>query len=146
MIATATNTVVGSPISVGKALGVAVTPDGSKVYVTNNGDGTVSVIATATNTVVGSPITVGNNPFGVAVTPDGSKVYVANVGGGVSVIATATNTVIGPPITRRQRSHCVWPVHTARPRRLQCLHRQADGLVVPAQVHAAVQFHAGRQQ
>jgi YVTN family beta-propeller protein len=39
--------------------GVAVTPDGSKVYVANQ-FGTVSVIATATNTVVGSPIPVGN--------------------------------------------------------------------------------------
>jgi YVTN family beta-propeller protein len=38
---------------------VAVTPDGSKVYVANQ-FGTVSVIATATNTVVGSPIPVGN--------------------------------------------------------------------------------------
>ena len=47
-------------------------------YITNAGDGTVSVINTATNTVVGSPITVGNFPMGVAVTPDGSKVYVAN--------------------------------------------------------------------
>ena len=101
VIATATNTVVGSPITVGtNPVGVAVTPDGSKVYVANFGSNTVSVIDTATNTVVGSPITVGSNPEGVAVTPDGSKVYVANQNGGtVSVIATATNTVVGSPIT-----------------------------------------------
>jgi YVTN family beta-propeller protein len=68
-------------------------------YITNENDGTVSVIDTATNTVVGSPITVGANPFGVAVTPDGSKVYVANSDSTVSVIATATNTVVGSPIT-----------------------------------------------
>jgi YVTN family beta-propeller protein len=38
VISTATNTVIGSPISVGIApTGVAVTPDGSKVYVANNG-------------------------------------------------------------------------------------------------------------
>ena len=98
VIATATNTVIGSPIAVGSfSEGVAVTPDGSKVYVTNEGSGTVSVIATASNTVIGSPIAVGSDPFGVAVTPDGSKVYVANAGSnGVSVIATATNTVIAP--------------------------------------------------
>jgi DNA-binding beta-propeller fold protein YncE len=48
------NNVVGSPITVGtQPLGVAVTPDGSKVYVTNRTDHTVSVIATATNKVVG---------------------------------------------------------------------------------------------
>src|SRR5467141_2026087 len=52
VIATATNTVVGSPIPVGSApSGVAVAPDGSKVYVANFNDNTVSVIATATNTV-----------------------------------------------------------------------------------------------
>jgi YVTN family beta-propeller protein len=77
-----------------------ITPDGSKVYVTDdNPSGTVYVIATAPNTVVGS-ITVGNNPIGVAVTSDGSTVYVANGGDGtVSVISTATNTVVGSPIT-----------------------------------------------
>ena len=52
-------------------------PDGSKVYVTNNGANTVSVINTATNTV-SATITVGIRPLGVSVSPDGSKVYVAN--------------------------------------------------------------------
>ena len=100
----ATNNVVGSPIPVGRLPeGVAVTPDGTKVYVANNnlnlnGTGTdtdtVSVITTATNTVVAT-ITVGNQPSGVAVTPDGTKVYVANRGSGtVSAIATATNAVV----------------------------------------------------
>jgi YVTN family beta-propeller protein len=65
------------------------------VYMTNSGDGTVSLISTATDTVIGSPIPVGSSPFGAAVTPDGSKVYVANFSSDtVSVIATATNTVI----------------------------------------------------
>jgi YVTN family beta-propeller protein len=101
VIDTATNTVVGSPITVGiEPWGVAVTPDGSKVYVTDLSSNNVSVIDTATNTVVGSPIPVGSQPYGVAVTPDGSKVYVANVGEDtVSVIDTATNTVVGSPIT-----------------------------------------------
>ena len=73
---------------------MAVTPDGSKVYVTNGDANSVSVIATATNTVTAT-IPVGTDPFGVAVTPDGSKVYVANsyLGNSVSVIDTATNTV-----------------------------------------------------
>ena len=78
--------------------GVAVTPDGSKVYVTDSSRlGHVSVIDTATNTVIAT-IPVGIGPRGVAVTPDGSKVYVTNVQlpnpSVVSVIATATNTVI----------------------------------------------------
>src|SRR5262249_18014501 len=64
VIDTVTNTVVGSPITVGGRLqGVAVTPEGNKVYVANILSNTVSVIATANNTVVGSPITVGNRPM-----------------------------------------------------------------------------------
>ena len=52
-------------------LGVAVTPDGSKVYVANSGDNNVSVIATATDTVMGAPISVGSAPvaFGVFIQP-----------------------------------------------------------------------------
>ena len=77
---------------------MAVTPDGSKVYVPNYGSDTVSVIDTATNTVI-TTIPVGATPWGVAVTPDGSRVYVANSGdNAVSVIDTISNTVIGSPI------------------------------------------------
>jgi YVTN family beta-propeller protein len=96
VIATASNTEIGSPITLGNGpYGVAVTLDGSRVYVANTIDNTVSVIATASNTVIGSPIPVGMGPAGVAVTPDGSKVYVANYfASTVSVIATASNTVI----------------------------------------------------
>jgi len=106
VIATATNTAIGSPIPVGLSpLGVAVTPDRSKGYVTNHGANTVSAIHTATNSV-SATIPVGASPFGVAVTPDGTKVYVArsrgrggHFGGGrrpdsVSVIETVTNAVI----------------------------------------------------
>ena len=72
---------------------VAVTPDGSTVYVTNLNN-TVSVIATATN-AVSATISVGNGPVGVAFTPDGSKAYVANeFDHTVAVIATASNTVV----------------------------------------------------
>ena len=51
--------------------GVAVTPDGSKIYVTNLNN-TVSVIATATN-AVSATISVGHGPVGVAFTPDVAK-------------------------------------------------------------------------
>jgi YVTN family beta-propeller protein len=77
-------------------LGVAVSPDGSKVYITNQVDtaaSTVSVIDTATNTATAT-IPVGQEAAGIAVTPDGSKVYSVNArDNNVSVIATATNTV-----------------------------------------------------
>ena len=52
MIDTATNTVVAT-VAVGNGPeGVAVTPDGTKVYVANASSANVSVIKTATNTVV----------------------------------------------------------------------------------------------
>ena len=72
VIDTATNTVVGPPITVGTTpIGLAITPDGSRVYVANQSSNTVSVIATATNTVVGPPITVGSAPvaFGLFIQP-----------------------------------------------------------------------------
>ena len=69
-----------------------MTPDGSKVYVTDLNLGTVSVIATTSNTVIAT-IPVGSRPVGVAITPDGAKVYVIN-SGSISVIATASNTVL----------------------------------------------------
>jgi YVTN family beta-propeller protein len=73
--------------------GVAASPDGSKVYVTN-AEGTVSVIDTATYNVTAT-IEVQDFPIGVSVTPDGSRVYVTNSdSNNVSVIDTATNTVI----------------------------------------------------
>jgi serine protease len=75
-IATANNTVTS--ITVGTIpYGVAVSPDGSSVWVTNLG-GTVSRIATANNAV--TSITVGAFPYGVAVSPDGSSVWVTNNG------------------------------------------------------------------
>jgi YVTN family beta-propeller protein/autotransporter-associated beta strand protein len=75
--------------------GVAVSPDGSRAYVTTDGSSAVSVIDTATNTVAAT-IGVGNTPLGVAVSPDGSRAYVANeFSNTVSVINTTTNTVMG---------------------------------------------------
>jgi YVTN family beta-propeller protein len=71
VINTATNGIVGSPINVGDfPLGLAVTPDGSKVYVANFDGNTVSVIATATDTVL-TTLPVGNGPsaFGLFIQP-----------------------------------------------------------------------------
>ena len=74
-------------------MGVAVTPNGAYVYVTNVGSDSVSVISTATNTVTAT-VPVGSDPDGVAVTPNGAYAYVTNEGSdSVSVISTATNTV-----------------------------------------------------
>lgn len=87
------------PISVGAApFGVAVLPDGSRVYVSNRGfstrlNSTVSVIAVADGSVK-TTITVGRMPMGVAADSQGRYVYVANnLSHSLTVIATATDTV-----------------------------------------------------
>jgi len=95
------------PVESGPA-GVAVNPTGTKVYVTNSGSNTVSIIDTATNTVTAT-VPAGNYPFGVAVTPDGTTVYVVNVGSGTaSVIDTATNTVTDTVNVGEGESDPVW--------------------------------------
>jgi trimeric autotransporter adhesin len=72
---------------------LAITPDGSQLYVVNAKSNNVSVINTSTNTLTAT-IPVGNAPQSIAVTPDGSTVYVPNAKSStVSLISTATNTV-----------------------------------------------------
>ncbi len=98
VINTATDTVVAT-ISVGdEPYGVAISPDGTKVYITNfsaAGAGTVSVIDAVTNTVTNT-ISVGDGPRGAVVNPAGTTLYVANAAATtISVINTATNTVTG---------------------------------------------------
>ena len=78
-----------SAVTVGNGpFGVAVSPNGQRVFVTNsvgNPDSggnmvyTASVIDTSTLAQVpGSPFTVGNGPQGVSVRPDGAVAYVVN--------------------------------------------------------------------
>ena len=71
--------------------GVAVNPDGTKVYVTN-GSNNVSVIDTVTNNVTAT-VPVGGPRSGVSFTPDGKKVYVVG-NGTATVIDAETNEVI----------------------------------------------------
>ena len=88
--------VVSTSIGVGfLPVGVAMTPNGSRTYVTNQLSDTVSVIDTASNTVIKTvSLPASSVPEGVAVSGDGAWVYVANSQAGtVSVISTATNAV-----------------------------------------------------
>ena len=59
--------------------GLASTPDGSKVFVTNSGASDVSVLDPSTDAITGS-IRVGLYPHGIAMAPDGERAYVANTG------------------------------------------------------------------
>jgi YVTN family beta-propeller protein len=94
VIDTATNTVTDT-VPVGSfPKGIAVSPDGKKVYVTNSWNDNVSVIDTAINTVTAT-VPVGRFPEGIAINPTGTKVYVTNsLDNNISIINTSTNDII----------------------------------------------------
>ncbi len=105
VIDTATNTLAGE-IDLGilsqanVPFGIAVHPDGTKLYVANLNGNFVSVINVDTTVdpatyTFGETVSVGTQPRGVAVSANGARVYVANGSSGtVSVIDTATNDKI----------------------------------------------------
>ena len=73
--------------------GLAVSPDGSRIYVANL-NGTVSAVDAVTRKVL-STFDVGNGPSGVAVSADGKSLYVTNYDSGeVSVVQTGTGDVV----------------------------------------------------
>ena len=86
------------PIPLGKAgeikpMGLAFSPDASKLYVTTGRGHMVFVVDTKTNKPVGS-FEVGQRPWGIALTPDGKTMLTANgPSGDVSIIDVATQTV-----------------------------------------------------
>ncbi|MFD4785421.1 putative Ig domain-containing protein [Rhodococcus qingshengii] len=86
-------------------IGVAITPDGTRAYVTNNGSKSVSVLDnTTTPPTKLADVTVGINPVGVAITPDGTRAYVTNYSSSsnsVSVLDTTTTppTKLTPDVT-----------------------------------------------
>jgi YVTN family beta-propeller protein len=104
VIDTATRAV--TPVAVGMfPRGVAVSRDGSRVYVANplsrtGGPGTVSVIDAATNTVVATVTGFRGFPWGVAVSPVTNRLYVTNLYGfyssdeDVKVVDTTTNQIV----------------------------------------------------
>ena len=77
-----------------KPIGLTSPPGSSKVYVSNEGDGTVSVISKTTLSVVGTiEMVVGSKPHHVANSPDGRRVYVALYGtASIAVIDTTSDT------------------------------------------------------
>ena len=92
----ATNTIIASIPTGASPVGIAVSPDGSRVYATNvisTSEGSVSIIDTATNSVIASVPTAGY-PWDVAVAPDGAHAYaVTNFAHGILDIDAATNSI-----------------------------------------------------
>jgi YVTN family beta-propeller protein len=74
--------------------GIAVTPDGKRLYVAENLTHKVAIVDLATQQVV-TKIAVGEYPYDCEVSRDGKRVYVSNWGSrSVAVIDTADNKVI----------------------------------------------------
>jgi len=57
--------------------GLALTPDGSELWVAGYSDSTIQVVSTVTNQVVSIIDTVSNFPHAIVITPDGNYAYVA---------------------------------------------------------------------
>jgi YVTN family beta-propeller protein/VCBS repeat-containing protein len=77
---------------------VAVNSFGSRAYVTNSGDGTVSIVEKGTSvsdTPKVTTVAVGSDPTGIALNSNGTRAYVANTGSGtVSIINYGSSTPI----------------------------------------------------
>lgn len=93
VIDTSSNTVVATVPLGSQPNSVALTPDGSRAYVTNGG-GDVWVLSTSSNAVL-AKIVVGGYPSGIAITPDGTRAYVTkDNANSVAVIDTSRNAVV----------------------------------------------------
>lgn len=91
----ATNKVVGEIAGIEVNHGVAVAPDGSHIYVSDEAEGTLDVADGKTLKVM-KRIKLSGHPNNVALTPDGKRVYVAITedSGGLDVIDTGSMTDI----------------------------------------------------
>jgi phospholipase C len=93
VINTGTHTLLKS-ISVGTGpYGVAATPDGSRILITNCGTTTVSVLDPVKGAVTAT-LSVGLYPQGIVVTPDGKHAYVANTGSDTGSGGSSTLSVL----------------------------------------------------
>jgi YVTN family beta-propeller protein len=95
-ISATTNVVLNPLITVGhQPVALAETPDQKKLYVVNQGDGTVTSVSVVDRSVV-QTIATGATPVLAAARSDSARVYVLNSGSGtVSAIDTSTDVVVG---------------------------------------------------
>ena len=77
-----------------RPMGIVISPDGRRAYVTTGRGGTVVAIDTAADEVTKVIPSVGARPWGIGITPDGKTLYTANgPSNDVSVIEVATLAV-----------------------------------------------------
>jgi YVTN family beta-propeller protein len=89
-----TNQPIARISGIGTPYAAAATPDGTRVYVTDAFNNTVSIIDTTSYTVIDT-VFVETGPKGVAISPDATEVWVSHqIHQSIDVISTANNTVI----------------------------------------------------
>lgn len=103
VVDTASSTIVQNQVLKIHPVGVAVSPDGARVYVVGCQlaclDGTLLTIDAATASVV-STLPLPTAPSGIVLSPDGSKAYLANMrDASVGVIDLASSAVTTIPVS-----------------------------------------------
>jgi len=84
---------LGAPGEI-RPMGLALSPDAKKVYVSTGRGRKVFVIETATNQVT-TAFEVGLRPWGIAISPDGKTLFTANgPSNDISVVDLASNTIL----------------------------------------------------
>jgi YVTN family beta-propeller protein len=127
--------VAAAPCNGSTPVALTALPDGSRVYVANQGSNNVCVLSTTSNLFIRS-IGVGTAPAAIGSSFDSTKVHVAHAGGGTatdtggtSVIRTVDDTVAVTIPAPKQDPNCVDPAPPAAP---TCL-RQTPTFVVITQ-------------
>jgi YVTN family beta-propeller protein len=103
VVDTASATVIATVATGSDPRSAVVTPDGSAVYVANNGSSDVTRIDTSDNST--TTIATGGSPRNMGMTSDGSTVYVPLQNSEMAVIDTATDNVTGINFTGADQTY-----------------------------------------
>lgn len=77
----------------GTTKGIAVTPDGSRLFVANTNNNSISIINTTSYKVIDT-VNTGKSPYGIAISPDGLYAYISNSGSqNISILLISDNTI-----------------------------------------------------
>jgi YVTN family beta-propeller protein len=95
---------------------IAVNPNTNKIYVTNQGSNTVSVINGTNDKVLLTNIKVGQSPVAIAVNPNTDKIYVGTLPAeGIALAPSKVYVIDGnlPPTLFYAVLHAIIPRHSS---------------------------------
>jgi len=88
---------IGDATSTSNPKGMAVSADGSTVYVTRNNDNKVTSLNAANNNFNAKNSATITSPFGAALTPDGTQLYITETTGGTNTAVVNTSAFTTAP-------------------------------------------------